>query len=65
LAILADIEPGLPARRKRLGKGLRVVNPELPLIRTLFPGGKMPPSTAGTDARRHISKWLVAFYHVF
>jgi signal transduction histidine kinase len=28
MAILADVEPGLPARRKGLGKGLRFVNPE-------------------------------------
>jgi len=46
-AILADVEPGLPARRngvaakKTTGPFGRFTQP------AFFPGGKMPPSTAG------------------
>jgi hypothetical protein len=53
-AILADVEPGLPARRNRVaakkttGPFGRFTHP------AFFPGGKMPPSTAGRDACRHI-----------
>ena len=53
-AILADAGPELSARR------LSVVIEKTPVIiahitlRMLFPGGKMPPSTAGKDACHHI-----------
>jgi hypothetical protein len=53
-AILADVEPGLPARCNRVAAKIttglfgRFNHP------AFFPGGKMPPSTAGRDACRHI-----------
>jgi hypothetical protein len=53
-AILADVEPGLPARRNRVATGKTIGGFERSIIRTVFPGGGTPPSTAGKDARRHI-----------
>ena len=53
-AILADVEPGLPARRNCVATGKVMVKCERFDRWTVFPGGKMPPSTAGKDACRHI-----------
>jgi len=53
-AILADVEPWLPARRNRVATWKTTVKPELSTLRTFFPGGKMPPSAAGKDACLHI-----------
>jgi uncharacterized protein (DUF885 family) len=53
-AILADVEPWLPARRIGVATEETSVNPKLFARRKPFPGGRMPPSTAGKDACRHI-----------
>src|ERR1035441_9044104 len=53
-AILADVEPGLPARRNCVAPGKVMVKCERFDRWTVFPGGKMPPSTAGKDACPHI-----------
>jgi hypothetical protein len=54
-AILADVEPGLPARRDRVAIGNIIGSRcERSILCTVFPGGRMPPSTAGKDACRHI-----------
>jgi len=53
-AILADVEPWLPARRNRVATGKTTFKSGRFILRTLFPGGKMPPSTAGRDACRYI-----------
>jgi len=57
-AILADVEPWLPARR--IGAAMDGAFPDLKRIsqRSFFPGGKMPPSTAGKDACRYITNNL-------
>jgi len=49
-AILADVEPGLPARRNGVATGKVMVKCERFDRWTVFPGGKMPPFTAGKDA---------------
>jgi hypothetical protein len=54
-AILADVEPGLPARRIGVDMDKTLANSERFARRTFFPGGSMPPSTAGKDACRYIS----------
>jgi hypothetical protein len=54
LAILADGESWLPARRKGVATEKATVKSERFALRTFFPDGKMPASTAGRDARRHI-----------
>jgi hypothetical protein len=53
-AILADVEPWLPARRIGAATDQTSVNSERFTLRSSFPGGRMPPSTAGKDACRHI-----------
>jgi hypothetical protein len=53
-AILADVEPWLPARRTGVTTNETPVNSERFARRSFFPGGRMPPSTAGKDACRHI-----------
>ena len=53
-AILADVEPRFPTRRDGVCKGKTVVVIERCYARRFFPGGKMPPSTAGRDACRYI-----------
>ena len=53
-AILADVEPRLPARRNRVAMKKIIVTMKRFNLRAILPGGKMPPSTAGRDARRHI-----------
>ena len=53
-AILADVEPRLPARRTGVATRKPQVESERFARRAVFPGGKMPPSTAGKDAFRHI-----------
>jgi len=53
-AILADVEPGLPARRNCVAMGKVMMKCERFDRWTIFTGGKMPPSTAGKDACRHI-----------
>jgi hypothetical protein len=55
-AILAYVEPGLPARRISVATDETLINPKRFAQRRLFPGGRMPPSTAGKDACRHIFK---------
>jgi hypothetical protein len=57
-AILADVEPWLPARRNCVASEKAMVKSKRFASRTFFPGGKMPPSTAGKDACRHIFKPL-------
>jgi len=52
--ILADVEPWLPARRNGGAMETTFVTHQRFILRTIFPGGRMPPSTAGKDARRHI-----------
>ena len=51
---MADVEPGLPARRNCVATGKVMVKCERFDRWMVFPGGKMPPSTAGKDACRHI-----------
>src|SRR5450759_2283852 len=46
-AILADVEPWLPARRNGVATGQTTVKSERFALHAVFPGGKMPPSTAG------------------
>jgi hypothetical protein len=53
-AILADVEPGLPARRNGAASETDMVKSRRFASQTVYPGGKMPPSTAGKDACRHI-----------
>jgi hypothetical protein len=53
-AILADVEPWLPARRIGVATDETSVNPKRFARRSFFPGGRMPPSMAGKDACRHI-----------
>jgi hypothetical protein len=53
-AILADVEPGLPARRDCVATGKTIGRCGRSIIPTVFPGGRMPPSTAGKDACRHM-----------
>src|ERR1035437_8442118 len=52
--ILADVEPWLPARRNGVATGQTTVASERFALRAVFPDGKMPPSTAGKDACRHL-----------
>jgi len=59
-AILADVKLWLPARRNRLAIGKTTVESGRFTLRTLFPGGKMPPSTAGRDACRYSPGGYVA-----
>ena len=61
-AILADVEPGLPARRNCVAPGKVMVKCERFDRWTVFPDGKMPPSMAGKDACRYIFRQaLTAF----
>ena len=53
-AILADVEPWLPARRISAAMAQALVKSERFAWRSFFPGGRMPPSTAGKDACRYI-----------
>jgi hypothetical protein len=46
-AILADVEPWLPARWKRCRLKAGLENMNIKVTRAAFPGGKMPSSTAG------------------
>ena len=61
-AILADVELGLPARRNCVATGKVMMKCERFDRWTVFPGGKMPPSTAGKDACRHIFRQALRFY---
>jgi hypothetical protein len=46
-AILADVEPVRPARRKQRLLAINLVKSGVSGRRTVFPDGKMPTSTAG------------------
>jgi hypothetical protein len=48
-AILAGAELWPPARWKRVATRKITDNIERQTMRMIFPGGKMPPSTAGTE----------------
>ena len=51
-ASVPAVEPGiLPGGKSSAGKTAVKIS-------TPIPGGKMPPSTAGTDARRHSDEWI-------
>jgi hypothetical protein len=54
-AILADVEPWLPARRKQPGHLQSPVKYGALVVRTIFPGGMMPPSATGREARGYFS----------
>jgi arylsulfatase A-like enzyme len=53
-AILADVEPWLPARRNNVEIEPAAAHFKPATAREIFPGGRMPPSTAGRDACRHV-----------
>ena len=59
---MADVEPGLPARRNRRDRAERPVNISPHAGRANCPDGKMPPSTAGREARRHCSNRLLTIF---
>jgi hypothetical protein len=59
---MADVEPGLPARRNRRDRAERPVNISPHAGRAICPGGKMPPSTAGREARRHCLNRLLTIF---
>ncbi len=52
-ASVPAVEPGILPGGKRAGVVARLKGSEVSLVATSVPGGKMPPATAGTDARRH------------
>jgi hypothetical protein len=52
-ASVPAVEPGFQPG------GTRVENPSASIISRLNPGGKMPPSTAGEDARRYVPHLIV------
>jgi len=49
-AILADVEPGLPARRNGVATGKVMVKCERFDRWTVFPGSEPPPPFVGADA---------------
>jgi len=53
-AILADVEPARPARRKKRRRAIHLVKPAVSAERTVFPDGKMPDLYGRRDARRYL-----------
>lgn len=63
-AILADAEPWLPARRDRVVRGKIALKLEHFARRAVFRGGKKPPSMAGREACRHITRQVLKAEYV-
>jgi hypothetical protein len=58
--ILADVESGFQPGGIGVVTDETSVNPKHSARRSLFPGGRMPPFTAGREARRYIFKTDIA-----
>ncbi len=56
-ASVPAVEPGILPGGKRVANPTRSKGSEAISVATPVPGGKMPPFTAGTDARRH-EEWI-------
>ena len=54
-AILADVEPGFQPGEKSLALEKAQQNMGAHVMRAIPPGGKLPPSAAGLEARRYFS----------